>query len=102
MKKEILKPKFDKEGYQTNLKDLNGEPLPNLKSLRILTREEEAMLGLPTPEELAAKPIKTRKITLAVDDDALDYFKQEARRLGTSYQRMMRNLLSSYAHTPRG
>lgn len=27
------KPEFDEQGYQTNLKDLNGEPLPNRSKL---------------------------------------------------------------------
>jgi len=100
MNKKISKPKFDAEGYQTNMTDLNGEPLPDLKNLRILTWEEQAALGLPTPEELAGKGPQT-KITLAVDNDALDFFRSEAKRLGTSYQRMMRNLLSAYAHLSR-
>ena len=96
MKNKIQKPKFDKDGYQTNMRDLNGEPLPDLRTLRILTREQKMALGLPSPEELAGKSPAT-KITLAVDDAALAFFATEAARLGTSYQRMMRNLLSAYA-----
>jgi len=60
-----------------------------------LTREEEAAIGLPSPEELVKKTPGT-KITLAIDNDALDFFKSEARRLNTSYQGMMRALLSAY------
>jgi hypothetical protein len=36
MKKKINpveKPRFNNAGYQANLKDLNGEPLPNLEKL---------------------------------------------------------------------
>ncbi len=65
-----------------------------------LTREEEAAIGLPSPEELAAKVAST-KINLAVDDDALEFFKGEAKRQGTSYQRMIRNLISAYARKHR-
>ena len=65
-----------------------------------LTREEEAAIGLPSPEELADKAPST-KITIAVDDDALEFFRGEAKRLKTSYQRMMRNLLSAYARSHR-
>jgi predicted DNA binding CopG/RHH family protein len=50
---------------------------------------------LPSPEQLA-RIIPQTKITLALDDDALAFFKREARRLGTSYQRMIRNLLRAY------
>jgi hypothetical protein len=52
---------------------------------------------LPSPEELADAAPQT-KITLAVDTEAVEWFKAEAkRRRGASYQRMMRNLLSAYA-----
>jgi hypothetical protein len=51
---------------------------------------------LPSPDELADIVPQT-KITLALDDDALDFFKREARRRNTSYQRMIRNLVRSYA-----
>jgi len=30
--KKTAKPKFDYEGYQSNLKDLNGEPLPSIEA----------------------------------------------------------------------
>lgn len=89
-------PKFDQRGYQTNLRSLNGEPPPDPRALRRLTPAEQSALDLPSPEQLAGKAPVT-KITLAVDDDALAFFKSEAVRLGTSYQRMMRNLLTSYA-----
>lgn len=89
-------PKFDQRGYQTNLRSLSGEPPPDQRTLRRLTPAEQSALGLPSPEQLAGKAPVT-KITLAVDDDALAFFKNEADRLGTSYQRMMRNLLTSYA-----
>jgi hypothetical protein len=31
--KVIEKPQFNNAGYQANIKDLNGEPLPNLEKL---------------------------------------------------------------------
>ena len=51
---------------------------------------------LPSPDELADIVPQT-KITLALDNEALDFFKREARRRNTSYQRMIRNLVRSYA-----
>ena len=89
-KKTVKKPKFDAEGYQTGDPHILGESI-DFESLTVLPRD-----FLPSPEELAGKSPQT-KITLAVDDAALAYFKGEARRLGTSYQRMMRNLLATYA-----
>jgi len=50
---------------------------------------------LPPPEELA-EAIKHPKITMTVTARTLKYFKSQANRLGSSYQRMMRNLLDAY------
>lgn len=52
---------------------------------------------LPSLEELAGETGKQTKVTLALDDDALAFFKREASRRKTSYQRMIRNLVRSYA-----
>jgi gamma-glutamylcyclotransferase (GGCT)/AIG2-like uncharacterized protein YtfP len=52
---------------------------------------------LPSLDELVVKLRRQTKITLALDDDALNFFKREARRRNTSYQRMIRNLVLSYA-----
>ncbi|HEY5791922.1 MAG TPA: helix-turn-helix domain-containing protein [Chthoniobacterales bacterium] len=41
---KIRKPKFDSEGYQVNIEDLNGEPLPDLSKVKIISREKA---GLP-------------------------------------------------------
>jgi predicted DNA binding CopG/RHH family protein len=51
---------------------------------------------LPAPAELAGAVPKAR-ITLDVDQIALDFFKREAKKQKTSYQRMIRNLLTHYA-----
>jgi hypothetical protein len=96
MKTKVGSPRFDAEGYQKNIADLNGEPLPELRRLRVLSRQGVGKLGLPSPDELAGTLPQT-KITLAVDDDALEFFKREAKKRKTSYQRMIRNLLSHYA-----
>ena len=52
---------------------------------------------LPSPDELAGEIGKRTKVTLELDDDALAFFKREASRRRTSYQRMIRNLVRSYA-----
>jgi hypothetical protein len=52
---------------------------------------------LPTLDELSGKAGSQTKVTLALDDDALAFFKREASRRRTSYQRMIRNLVRSYA-----
>ena len=55
---------------------------------------------LTSPKELFAAVRKNgpqTKVTLELDDDALAFFKREANRRKTSYQRMIRNLIRSYA-----
>jgi len=100
--KPTTKARFDKEGYQKGEPHLHGEKI-NFEAIaraKPLSRVDEMALGLPNPEELAGKTPST-KINLAIDDDALEYFKGEAKRLGTSYQRMIRNLIAAYARQRR-
>lgn len=35
-------PTFDADGYQTNLKDLNGTPLPDLRKVRAISLRDGA------------------------------------------------------------
>ena len=51
---------------------------------------------LPAPEDLILKETETVKVTIALDQDTVDFFKEQAQNLGASYQRMIRNLLSEY------
>jgi len=51
---------------------------------------------LPPPEKLF--PVEdTLKITLRLDRQSVDFYKDRARRHGTKYQRMMREILKRYA-----
>jgi hypothetical protein len=55
---------------------------------------------LPAPADLFAVIRKTgpqTKVTLELDNEVVAFFKREARRRRTSYQRMIRNLVRSYA-----
>jgi predicted DNA binding CopG/RHH family protein len=63
---------------------------------------------LPSPAELAFREDGV-KVTIALSRKSVDFFKSEAARHHTQYQRMIRRLLDSYveAHTlaksrPRG
>ena len=51
---------------------------------------------LPSPEQLVLKEPETIKVTLALDKETIDFFKEKADELGAPYQRMIRNLLSEY------
>ena len=55
---------------------------------------------LPRPEDLILKEPMS-KVTITLKQESVDFFKQEAKRLNTSYQRMIRNLLDSYTQQVR-
>jgi predicted DNA binding CopG/RHH family protein len=50
---------------------------------------------LPPPEELAFKDENT-KITISLTKETVDFFKDEAKKHHTQYQKMIRNLLDIY------
>jgi predicted DNA binding CopG/RHH family protein len=52
---------------------------------------------LPTPEELALKD-ETVKITIALSKASVDFFKNEAKKYNTQYQKMIRRLLDEYTY----
>jgi predicted DNA binding CopG/RHH family protein len=50
---------------------------------------------LPSPEQLALKD-ETVKVTLSLSKASVDFFKNEAKKYNTQYQRMIRRLLDEY------
>ncbi|NOU09450.1 MAG: hypothetical protein HOO98_05455 [Nitrospira sp.] len=53
---------------------------------------------LPSPSELAFRE-EGVKVTLALSKKSIDFFKAEASRHHTQYQRMIRRLLDAYVDT---
>jgi len=51
---------------------------------------------LPSPDQLAA-PEETAKITISLKKSSIEFFKHQAVRNHTKYQRMIRELLDTYA-----
>jgi hypothetical protein len=51
---------------------------------------------LPDPKELAIRE-EGVKVTIALSKRSVEFFKREAERHGTQYQRMIRRLLDTYA-----
>src|SRR5438132_6416648 len=51
---------------------------------------------LPAPEDLVFRD-EGVKVTIALSKRSVDFFKSEARKHGTQYQRMIRRLLDAYA-----
>ncbi|TVP90167.1 MAG: CopG family transcriptional regulator [Thioalkalivibrio sp.] len=50
---------------------------------------------LPAPEELVYKE-DTVKVTIALSKESVEFFKQEAQKHHTQYQKMIRRLLDAY------
>lgn len=50
---------------------------------------------LPSPEELALKD-ETIKVTISLSKTSVDFFKREAKKYNTQYQKMIRRLLDEY------
>lgn len=102
--RKIPKPVFDKDGYQINMTDLNGEPLPDLRA-KPLTRKEMAKLGLPlspvpTGDELVDR-IKLERLNIQLSKDSVDYFKDTARRRKVPYQPLIRAAMDFYVDKAR-
>jgi predicted DNA binding CopG/RHH family protein len=55
---------------------------------------------LPTPEELVFRE-ESIKVTISLSKKSVDFFKTEADRHHTQYQRMIRNLLDAYVDTQK-
>ena len=52
---------------------------------------------LPPPEELAFRE-DTVKVTITLSKESVEFFKQEAKKHHTPYQKMIRRLLDAYTH----
>ncbi len=50
---------------------------------------------LPAPDELVLKE-ETVKVTISLSKASVDFFKQEAKKNHTQYQKMIRRLLDAY------
>jgi hypothetical protein len=96
-KTRIEKPVFDKDGYQTNIRDLNGEPLPDPSKVKWLTLAQQTALGIPAPEELA-KLMKLERVTINLEAQDVRFFKQQAAKNRVPYQGLIREVLSHYVH----
>jgi hypothetical protein len=71
-----------------------NEPLGRLRIVRDF---------LPPPEDLVFRDDEGVKVTIALSKRSVDFFKGEARKHNTQYQRMIRRLLDTYTehHTRR-
>ena len=56
---------------------------------------------LPSPEQLAVTE-EAVKVTITLSKESVEFFKSEARKHNTQYQRMIRRLLDAYTQAHRG
>jgi len=76
----------EKKYMKTKIKYTN-EPMGKVK---------KATDFLPSPEELVLKD-ETVKVTIALSKASIDFFKREAKKHHTQYQKMIRRLLDEYS-----
>jgi predicted DNA binding CopG/RHH family protein len=74
-------------GYMKNKIRYTDEPVGKLKAIKDF---------LPPPEQLVLKE-ENVKITIALNKSSIEFFKKEAQRYHTSYQKMIRRLIELYA-----
>ena len=55
---------------------------------------------LPSPEQLAVTE-ESVKVTITLSKESVEFFKSEARKHNTQYQRMIRRLLDAYTQAHR-
>lgn len=87
-KSESLAPDIDgKENkYMKGKIKYTDEPIGNVRVLKDF---------LPSPKELALKE-ETVKVTISLSRASVDFFKNEAKKYNTQYQKMIRRLLDEY------
>lgn len=71
---------------KTKIKYTN-EPMGELKRVKDF---------LPPPDKLILKE-ENIKVTIALKKDSIDFFKEEAKKHNTSYQKMIRQVIDWYA-----
>lgn len=86
---ESLEPDIGEKGGKFMKKQIHykDEPMGKVRPIKDF---------LPSPEELALKE-ETVKVTISLSKASVEFFKKEAKRHHTQYQRMIRRLLDEYA-----
>lgn len=84
-----MEPDIGEKGgnYMKSKTKYSDEPMGKLKVIKDF---------LPPPEQLVLKEEHV-KITIALNKSSIEFFKKEAQRYHTSYQKMIRRLIDLYA-----
>lgn len=94
MTKQIV---YDSTPWQYGSEKESGKPgaAPSRKPAKT-TSATMRRGALPSPGDLA-KGEQTTKVTLALTDRTIAYFKQQAKQYGVPYQALIRRLLDEYS-----
>ena len=81
--------------------DIGGKGKESMKRKTKYTDEKMGKVKvvsdfLPSPEELALKD-EIVKVTIGLSKASVEFFKKEAKKYNTQYQKMIRRLLDEYA-----
>ncbi len=79
------------EKEKTTMKKNSADPLLPIGELKQIAD------FLPPPHQLVM-PEATVKVTLSLTKSSLEFFKREAKKNHTKYQKMIRALVDRYAH----
>lgn len=90
-----MAPDFGEKGENIMKKQIKYTKAPKDIDEAILSSRKIADF-LPGPEELAGKE-RSVKVTLSLNKDSVDFFKQQAKLYGYPYQKMIRRLVNIYA-----
>jgi len=98
-RRKIQSPVFDADGYQTNLKTLNGTPLPDLNKVQALSLWGGARTGA------GRKPTGRQPILLRLTPKTVRHLRAAARKQGKTISeiaedRLVVTGLSSGDHKP--
>lgn len=78
----------DKEGkFMKNKTRYSEEPMGEMRVLKDF---------LPSPEQLVLKEDNV-KVTISLRKSSIDFFKEQAKKQKTSYQKMIRTVIDRYA-----
>ncbi|MDR1190094.1 MAG: hypothetical protein LBK60_00315 [Verrucomicrobiales bacterium] len=87
MKNSTPKPIFDKDGYQINMTDLNGEPLPDLSTAKFYRFHGGARIGA------GRKPLGKTQMLLRLRPKSAAAIRAKAKREHLTLSEVVDNLV---------
>ena len=87
----IEKPRFDAEGYQVDMKDLNGEPLPDLAKLKFQPFKHGG-----TRRGAGRKASGNKAVLLRLSPKVLEALRKEALRTEKTLSRVAEERLAKF------